>query len=182
MKRFPIYNIEHTDPAAFVTFWAAEYRPAHEELYDQYIGKPLTPEAIRSLFIWKNGSKLSQAKAASVQRNYIDRLDELYQLPSDTTAEAFLHQFANGGAIWRIFWLHCWQPHRFPIYDQHVHRAMSVICTGKIAEISSTKVIDSYISDYLPFHKNFTGLDWRMVDRGLWSYGKFIKSYRFAQQ
>ena len=33
----------------------------------------------------------------------------------------------EGGAIWRIFWLHIQHPDTFPIYDQHVHRAMAYL-------------------------------------------------------
>ena len=40
-----------------------------------------------------------------------------------------MQEFLNrpGGAIWRIFWLHVQHTQHFPIYDQHVHRAMAFL-------------------------------------------------------
>ena len=51
--------------------------------------------------------------------------------------KVFLRDFLSrpGGAIWRIFWLHCHYPNKFPIYDQHVHRAMACIIGMKSLEI-----------------------------------------------
>ena len=111
----------------FVQYWSAEYDYATDsDLYTPHIGKQLTPETVRELFLWKNGSKLSVAKQQSVEQNYVGRLQELFDLSMDTPPAEFLKTF-GGGAIWRIFWLHCWQPSRYPIYDQHVHRAMTFI-------------------------------------------------------
>ena len=102
-------------------------------------------------------------------------------MPKDTSAETFLAQFATGGVIWRIFWLHCWQPDRFPIYDQHVHRAMMLIEDREpddLAAKDDKRKIRLYLDRYLPFHRRFAGSDQRSVDRALWAFGKFIKAWR----
>jgi hypothetical protein len=72
----------------------------------------------------------------------------------DESPSELLARFREGGVIWRIFWLHCWQPERFPIYDQHVHRAMRFLQTGKPDEIPLREAdkIRAYLSDYMPFH------------------------------
>lgn len=164
----------------FVDFWEQLYRLPNEELYTDSISKPLTPSRVRQLYEWKNGGKLAAAKQQSMERNYIRRLPEIIDLPEDTPAEAFLERFNEGGAIWRIFWLHLWQPQNYPIYDQHVHRAMRLIEKGEASEIPShnpTK-ISIYLNEFIPFFRNrFAGLDQRRVDRALWACGKYLKPF-----
>jgi hypothetical protein len=177
----PIYVARDASPEEFVDFWQRQYRYPKDDLYTNNIDQPLTPERIHQLFAWKNGSRLSDPKRRSVEQNYIARLDELGQLNPTTDAEAFLAKFSSGGAVWRIFWLHCWQPNRFPIYDQHVHRAMALIEQGTREEIPQDDAdkVSSYLNRYLPFHKRFDGIDSRRVDRALWFYGKFVKATQF---
>jgi hypothetical protein len=176
-----IYSALQVSPRDFVAFWASRYKYPKESLYTDNIGRPLTPTRIRTLYEWKNGSRLAAPKLRSVERNYVARLSELRKLPFSTGAESFLHLFPSGGAIWRIFWLHCWQPTRFPIYDQHVHRAMALIESGEREEIpkNDASKVRAYLDRYLRFHRQFARLDLRSVDRALWFYGKFIKTTEF---
>ena len=170
-------------PEEFVEFWASQYQYGQEGLYTDNIGRrPLTPPRIQDLYIWKNGGKLSGSKEQSVRRNFVARIDECQRLPTDTTAREFLDRYPTGGAIWRIFWLHCWRPAQFPIYDQHVHRAMSFIegHAEELAGMKDVEKIEAYLRRYLPFWRRlFRGLDGRQVDRALWVFGKFIKTSTF---
>ena len=127
-----IYRAEPSDPEAFVAFWAARYADPREHLYVTNIGKPLTADRVRALFVWKNGGKLSSRKRESVERNYVSRIDELSEIDRETTVAEFLDRFSNGGAIWRLFWLHCWQPRRYPIFDQHVWRTKQYFTWDKL--------------------------------------------------
>ena len=175
-----VLQLEPSTPAAFVEYWKRYYNYENESLYDTHIDKPLTPNAIHDLFLWKNGGKLSKAKQASVERNYIARLSELETIPEETTAKQFLDRFNKGGAIWRIFFLHCWRPNRFPIYDQHVHRAAAVINTGGPEEItawSDKRKVEAYLSMYFPWHEEFIPANTtrRDCDRALWAFGRLIK-------
>ena len=70
---------------------------------------------------------------------------------------------------------------RFPIYDQHVHRAMAFLQTGEREEIPDydPQKVESYWRRYLPFHATFEGIESRSVDKALWAFGKFLKEYRF---
>lgn len=176
-----IYPPRIASLAEFVDFWSRRYDYSKEHLYDNNIGHELTEQRILELYEWKNGSPIAAQKVASVRRNYISRLGELALLPSDETARGFLQRFADGGAIWRIFWLHCWQPQRFPIYDQHVHRAMSFIQTGIVGEVSAkdTEKVSTYLESYIPFHATFEGFGHRSVDRALWAFGKFLNEANF---
>jgi hypothetical protein len=164
-------------PRTFVDRWEPLYEYPLEHLYSENIGKPLTSARTRLLFEWKNGGRLSRLKQESVERNYIGRLQELDSLRRDTSAAEFLERFNEGGAIWRIYFLHLWAPESYPIYDQHVHRAMSLIQTGRIAEIpaSDPAKISEYLNRYLPFHATFDNVDLRRTDRALWACGKYMK-------
>lgn len=175
---FPIYFAKGVSAADFVTYWSPRYNYKNEHLYADNIGKPLTAQRIYDLFVWKNGSRLAAKKRRSVEQNYVAHVKDLKRLLLDTSAEAFLNEFASGGAIWRIFWLHCWQHERFPIYDQHVHRAMVFIEEQRVEEIPSGDAdkVGSYVQRYLPFHGQFPGINSRLVDRALWFYGRFLKS------
>jgi hypothetical protein len=166
----------------FVERWEPLYDYPLENLYSDHVGRPLTPESVRLLFEWKNGGKLSRLKQASVEANYISRLGELRTLSRDTPVAEFLARFCNGGAIWRIYFLHIWAPHKFPIYDQHVHRAMELIETGRSSAIPSqdgAKIV-AYLDRFVPFYSTFLGLEPRGVDKALWACGKYMKGLATA--
>lgn len=164
----------------FVEFWSHRYDDVQEDLYINNIGKELAEQRIFDLYKWKNGTPLSVSKQAAIQQNFIDRRNAMEPLPNSFSAHDFLARFDTGGAIWRIFWLHCCQPDRFPIYDQHVHRAMAFIEAGTDEEIPQydRQKIDTYICRYLPFHATFSDIDGRCVDKALWAFRKFIKPKR----
>jgi hypothetical protein len=161
--------------ADFVRLWSARYVYRLGAEYEHHLVRPLTREALQELFEWKNGGSLSREKQKSIEDHYLCHVAKLNELAMDTTATDFLASF-GGGAIWRIFLLHCWNQ-CFPIYDQHVHRAMKFMRSGKPSEIPSSrdKVIRSYLDEYLPFHRQFADLNQREVDRALWAFGKFLK-------
>ena len=134
---------KEADRNEFVRYWASQYLDTNERLYVEHIEQPLTADTVRALFQWKNGGMLSVLKQRSVETNYIARLDELARLPSDLDGAEFLRLWPRGGAIWRIFWLHCWQPKRFPIYDQHVYRAAT-----SLSDIKFPRTDRLFVSDY----------------------------------
>jgi hypothetical protein len=176
-----IYAATAASKEDFVAFWERQYFYPLERLYLDNIGPPLTAERAHQLFMWKNGYRLTAGKRRAVEEHFISRAGELNSLSPDTDAEEFLKRFAAGDAIWRIFWLHCWQPDRFPIYDQHVHRAMVFIEEQRLEEIprAGPAKVQHYLGRYLRFRERFRGLNQRSVDKALWSYGKFVKVTRF---
>ena len=174
----PVLTLVSAETKEFVARWSQWYSYPGEDAYTSNIGLPLVPTRIHALFEWKNGGKLSRNKLSSVERHYASRYAELGGLSATTTAEEFLDNF-GGGPIWRIFLLHCWRPQRFPIYDQHVHRAMEFIQTGIAREISSAtaNVIKDYTGRYLPFWRSFTETPDRELDKALWVFGKVLKQF-----
>jgi hypothetical protein len=175
----------------FVDFWANLYRYDLEYLYETNISiKPFTDDAIRNLFRWKNGIELSGLKKESVEKNYISRKDsdsveQAIQFSQEASIEEasdlarkFLSDFPNGGAIWRIFWLHCCNQ-RFPIYDQHVHRAMVFVEEGRFEELdtfSEEEVVEFYLTRYLRFSSRFSA-EQRKTDKAVVTFGSFLKAW-----
>jgi len=171
-----VYEPVKADKKAFVQFWSGRYTGYDDEFYEANVGQELTEERILEWFEWKNGTPLSNLKRNSVLKNYVARRGELATIPANETPERTLSRFSEGGAIWRIFWLHCWRPQLYPIYDQHVHRARRFIEAGAIEEIPAKDPdkIRAYVGQYMPFHAKFDGLSQRAVDKALWAFGKFI--------
>ncbi len=174
-----IFSRTAVSPAEFVAYWSGTYSYEEEHRYTDNINGPHTPQRLRELFKWKIGKRFEVSQMPAIERDFISRMDEAQRVCNGVSAEQFLAAFTNGGPIYRIYWAHCWQPHRFPIYDQHVHRAMTFLCDGRceeIANFSDAKKIVLYVAQYLPFWKRFEGFDPRETDRALWAFGKFIKA------
>jgi hypothetical protein len=150
----------------FINFWSKQYSYPKDYLYNDNIGKELIENRIWDLFLWKNGKPLSEKKKLSV-----------INMPSSHNNLALLTYLNKpGGAIWRIFWLHCNYPNIFPIYDQHVHRAMAKLKEWRKLEIppQNMRKVETYISYYLPFWGEFLEFPPKKVDEALWSYGNFL--------
>jgi hypothetical protein len=170
---WPILNFRSATPEEFVSFWERLYSGYDEDFYAQNIGQPLTGERIEKWFKWKNGRSLSAKKSKSIQR-YRNPEEQFEPDADPTTLRAFLSR--PGGAIWRIFWLHLRHPKIFPIYDQHVHRAMAFLLKWPNREIPNRdpSKVKTYIEAYRPFTERFKGCDQRKVDRALWTFGRFL--------
>jgi hypothetical protein len=181
--QFMIYEPVSAEAKAFIEFWAARYTGYDDDFYEANVGQELTEARILEWFEWKNGTPLSELKRNSVLNNFVARRRELANLQGKT-ASHLLARFSKGGVIWRIFWLHCWQPARFPIYDQHVHRAMRFIQAGVLEEIPAKDPakVRAYIEEYMPFHARFDDLPHRAVDKALWAFGKFIGENNFPHK
>ncbi len=181
-----VFTATETEKEPFVKFWSDRYTYAKgradlEHLYQENIHRPLTKETVLLLFKWKNGSRLARKKEYSVKKNYVANLDQLHGLPDDP--REFLRVFGSGGAIWRIFWLHCWKQ-KYPIFDQHVYRAMKFILAQPSEEIlqDDDQKVNAYLDEYLPFWNEFIhGVNNtnRRIDKALVTFGKFVKAYPF---
>ena len=173
-------------PRHFVEFWSDRYNDIAERRYMANIGEPHTSERLHALFEWKIG-RVYPHWVERLDQWFISRRGEAQRLirrlrgrdPVDA-ARAFLSRFDGAGAIWRIFWLHCWDQ-RFPIYDQHVHRAMTFIQTEQLEELPNDagERICLYLDRYIPFFDNFRGLlrdiHHRTIDKGLWRFGLSLR-------
>ncbi len=177
--KWPILKIKTTSRDEFIEFWSNQYQYPNEDSYNSTIGKPLTAARIWQLFEWKNGGPIAAGKKKSIQKNYIEANEKAPLKGTPATLETYLNK--SGGAIWRIFWLHCQGPKQFPIYDQHVHRAMAKLKGWETQEIpaKNSLKVKMYLDEYLPFWKEFKNQNPRKVDQALWSFGKYIKLNKF---
>jgi hypothetical protein len=171
----PILRSHHVTPKDFVQFWERLYSGYDENFYRDNIDKPLTEERINAWFEWKNATPLSANKSETIRR-YLSPQERIGHDADAGTLAAFLNR--PGGAIWRIFWLHLQHPRHFPIYDQHVHRAMGFMLGWANLTIPAHNpaMVRSYLASYCPFFKRFDDSDHRQVDRALWSFGRFLKT------
>lgn len=161
----------------FLDRWSSVYPDGKRdaEFYAPFIGADLRNNwnALRSLFVWKNGQELSAAKEASVRHHYFARWTEDAEL-----ASRFLNPVHPGGAIWNIFYLHVRQPDRWPIFDQHSYRALRFIRTGEVLgdvlRDGPEAVYAAYREEYIPFIGDL-GANKRKTDRALYAFGQFLK-------
>ena len=173
--QLPVFREDFVSKSEFVNFWSKQYFYPKDYLYNDNIGKELIEERIWALFIWKNGKPLSEKKKLSVKNNFVRETINIPSSHDNLTLLLYLNR--PGGTIWRIFWLHCNYPNIYPIYDQHVHRAMAKLKDWKELEIPSPNRIkvEMYVNHYLQFWREFIEFPAKPVDEALWAYGKFLK-------
>jgi len=191
IRRF-VYKSKGSTLREFIEFWEPRYFAANENLYTKNIRKAQTDESLRQLFLWKGEARYLKESTAlwkSIVKNFVSQRSRVANLPANISAKDFLEtEFSTGGAIYRIFWLHCWYPNRFPIYDQHVHRAMTFIVDGQPDELdkhNDSRKIALYLECYIPFYKPYAkiavpfdairdGVRSRKADRALFTFGKCL--------
>ncbi len=164
------FKIHCSDLNHFVEHWSSKYSYSAEYKYDSNINQPLTEKSRLELFEWKNGSAISKKKMDSILQNYPLSFQ-------GNQRERYLNHKQSGGAIWNIFYLHCLEPKKWPIFDQHVFRAMRYIQTCQIAEIGITnkQKYESYENEYIPFVRSLGNIDHRTLDKALFAFGQFLK-------
>lgn len=124
------FSIGFDSVDAFISHWSSKYDDASESKYEKNIGHPLTTQSRLDLFEWKNGSVIAAKKLKSIETHYPlefnGRVEERYLQPG-----------RGGGAIWNIFYAHCLYPDKWPIFDQHVCRAMWYMLKGEVNDYQS---------------------------------------------
>lgn len=166
------FQINFSDTASFLNHWSSRYKYKDDHKYTENIGTPLTQTSLKELFEWKNGiENIAKHKLRSIEDNY----PVVYR---GDLKSRYLNHRQPGSAIWNIFYLHCLLPSEWPIFDQHVFRAMSYIETGKVTEIPGTnkRKYEAYQSEYRPFLKAFKHAEQRKIDMALFAFGKFLKT------
>ena len=181
--RYFILKKQDAASTDFVDFWAKIYNYGNEATYNEFIGQ-LTTESIRNLFAWKatgmNRTSIMAGKNQFVE-TILEKLDHFQNIPLNTPEDAngFLtNELENRGMTWKIFTLHILHPDKFPIFDQHVYRAMIYLKTGEIKEIprKNEEKQQSYINEYLHFYnEEHEYYEDRKLDKALFSFGRFLK-------
>ena len=155
MINFPIISDKGTINQ-FIDCWSRFYEYGGDEIYFKYINKAqFTKDDIRELFKWKNGMPLSSLKNNSLETKIVPKLRLINELRKDRkiTFQNIKKNFDDIPAIWRIFLAHIIKPDKFPIFDQHVYRAMIYLQTQKVEELKNNDKIklQVYEHEYLKF-------------------------------
>lgn len=181
--KLSILKSDKTTLKEFITYWSNFYIYTDEELYNNCIIKTeYTIDDIQSLYVWKNGMKLSYAKRDSLNNKILPKIDYINHLKTTSSwgIDDFNSEFGNVSFVWRIFLLHIIKPSEMPIYDQNVHRAYNYIHGFDFATVSETlkeSVKHSFYFDvYLPFVRSIAGLGMRQIDKAFFAFGQFIKN------
>lgn len=170
-----LFKINCENEKEFLDHWETIYSDSESEniketKYTMNIDKPLTTESLQLLYEWKNGGNISNRKKQSIIKNY-----PLVFIGDEK--ERYLNPDKPGGPIWNIFYIHILNPNKWPIFDQHVYRAMMYIRKQVIEEIPTSKksIINAYLNIYIPFIEEFDEPSYKRIDKALYSYGQFLK-------
>jgi len=173
---------QYADISNFIADWQPVYKYSHPEYYINHIDKALYNQvSFNTLFLWKNGQKLSAKKQYSVDR-YWEKRDDLIRLQLNFEWELFESNFEpeKNACVWKIFLMHILVPSYFPIYDQHVYRAFEFIHTGEIHEIPTKNKAkyDHFKNIYHPWFQQVrknSGLEAKSVDEACFAFGKALQ-------
>lgn len=172
----------------FIVFWSKQYTYLNETAYYNSISKKtFTTTDIQNLYVWKNGMRLSEPKQKSVNTKIKEKLAIINKFKSNNKIdlEAFKKEFKDLSAVWKLFLLHSINPNKYPIYDQHIHRAFLFIHNEDWSNISNTSVKDFeketfYFKRYLPFIVSINVSDLKKLDEAFFAFGQFLNTRNYA--
>jgi hypothetical protein len=178
---FPILtNIQSGSLQEFISFWSKLYVYDNAVLYERIYNTTLSENDLKDLYKWKNGMKLSQPKEKSLNTKIISKIEIVNNLraASNFDLEYFLKEFKQVSVVWKVFLLHILKPNRFPIYDQHVHRAYRFInnqsSDGIKASMNESVKLKFYFEEYYPFVRESKITDLKKMDEAFFAFGQFI--------
>lgn len=177
-----------TDLNSFISAWSKLYSYSNEAIYNKSIVKEtLTKTDIQNLYKWKNGMKLSVLKQKSLDTKITSKLSIINALKNDANLdiEYFKNEFRNISAVWKIFLLHIIKPNKYPIYDQHIHRAFLFIHKENWSNISNTSINNKakeqfYFERYLPFIESQNIKDLKKLDEAFFAFGQFLNTRNYS--
>lgn len=180
---FVLLSKQSVDMVDFINFWSDYYFDKYDNKYSENIDKEyFNRENLISLYEWKNGSVLSERKKIGLRKKVLAKIKIINSLKDQFNLELFKKEFKDMTVIWKIFLLHIIKPNKYPIFDQHVFRAMVYIKFFKIEEIPNKESEREriYFEEYVDFFNeiklkspsNFN----KKIDESLWAFGKFLKS------
>ena len=180
---------ECSDIDEFIHIWSKLYYYPSKIDYKGLIGKQeLDSKNLKELFKWKNGMNLSDAKMKSFNKKIIihfDWLKDNYRSKElDTTV--FREKFSSLSTVWKIFLLHIMDHKRFPIYDQHVHRAYCFMKGETFDRISSSypsnpKKESFYFETYLAFVEELEVKNLKKMDDAFFAFGQFLNTRNYSK-
>ncbi|SNR14418.1 hypothetical protein [Tenacibaculum jejuense] len=189
MKLVILNNSSANDLNDFINSWSKLYSYSNEAIYNKSIAKvTFTKTDIQNLYKWKNGMKLSVLKQKSLDTKITSKLTIInaFKKSENLNLEDFQKEFKEVSAVWKIFLLHTIKPTKFPIYDQHIHRAFLYINNEDWTNISNSSITDKakekfYFNTYLPFIESQNINDLKKLDEAFFAFGQFLNTRNYSQ-
>ncbi len=141
MKFVTLVNTKNENLIDFINSWSKLYSFSNEAIYSKSIVKEtLSKTDIQNLYKWKNGMKLSVLKQKSLDSKIKEKLAIIntFKRNDNIDVEVFKIEFKMVSVVWKIFLLHIIKPNKYPIYDQHIHRAFLFIHNEVWSNIANT--------------------------------------------
>lgn len=164
------------------------YSYRNEKLYtDNLSVERFSSTNVEELFIWKNGTPLSNLKKAALDNKINSKLSLInqFRVSHNFPVEEFNQEFKSVSAVWRIYLLHIIKPKEYPIYDQHIHRAYQFLngfdSTGITNKLKETEKTDFYFGQYLPFVRNLNVGDLKKMDEAFFAFGQFLNTGNYRK-
>jgi hypothetical protein len=188
--KLPLLKINRSsDIHEFIEFWSQLYHYPSEIDYDSLIQKEeLSEDELKELFKWKNGMNLSGAKEKSFNEKIRVEWDwiKANRNASNLDLEVFKDKFKPVSTVWKIFLLHVINPKKYPIYDQHIHRAYNFMKGEDFSKISSNyptnfRKEEFYFETYLPFVESLKVKDLKTMDDAFFAFGQFLNTRSYAK-
>ncbi|WP_435415088.1 hypothetical protein [Polaribacter aestuariivivens] len=186
---FPLLHSQaNISLCTFINFWSKLYTFSNEAIYTESINKEtFTKTDIQNLYKWKNGMKLSVLKQKSLDTKIKAKLSiiNVFKKNDGIDLESFKNEFKNLTAVWKIFLLHIIKPDKYPIYDQHIHRAFLFILNEDWSNISNTSISNKakeqfYFERYVPFIEAQNIKDLKKLDEAFFAFGQFLNTRNYA--
>lgn len=173
----------------FINSWSKLYSYSNEAIYNKSIEKVVfTKTDIQNLYKWKNGMKLSELKQKSLNTKITSKLTIInaFKKSDNLNLEDFQKEFKEVSAVWKIFLLHIIKPTKFPIYDQHIHRAFLFINNEDWTNISNSSITDKakekfYFNTYLPYIESQNIDDLKKLDEAFFAFGQFLNTRNYSK-
>lgn len=189
MKLISLVNTKNKNLNDFIDSWSKLYSFSNEEIYSKSIVKEtFTNTDVQNLYKWKNGMKLSVLKQKSLNTKIKAKLTIIntFKKNDKIDVEAFKKEFINVSAVWKIFLLHIIKPNKYPIYDQHIHRAFLFIHNEDWSNISNTSISNKakekfYFERYLPFIESQNIKDLKKLDEAFFAFGQFLNTRNYSK-
>ena len=189
MKLINLVSNEAESLNSFISNWSNLYSYTNENLYNKTISKEsFTKEDLQNLYIWKNAMKLSVLKQRSLETKIIANLPTInnYKKIENIDIQAFKKEFKKVSSVWKIFLLHVIKPNKYPIYDQHIHRAFLFIQNEDWRNISNISISNNakekfYFERYLPFIEAQNIKDLKKLDEAFFTFGQFLNTRNYSR-
>lgn len=184
----PIFKSQQTSSLQlFIDSWSKLYTSPYEDSYIVNISKRIfTEDDIQSLYVWKNGMKLSKLKQVSLDTKIKAKLSTINNFKSEDSIDldVFKIEFKNISAVWKIFLLHIIKPNKYPIYDQHTHRSFLFIHDEDYSKLTSDSISNKnkevfYFDKYWPFIEESQIQNLKKLDEAFFAFGQFLNTRNY---